>query len=56
MRRLLPLLALALPAPVAAEVVPEGLVVHYACASGDALAAGYINPPGGGSSRPAKRR
>jgi membrane-bound inhibitor of C-type lysozyme len=50
MRRLLLLLGLAaLPAAAAAEDAPEGLVVHYACAGGDNLAAGYVNPPGGAS-------
>ena len=49
MRRLLPLLCLALPAMAAAQDVPEGLVTHYACAGGGHLAASYINPPGGAS-------
>ena len=49
-RRLFPLLCLAaLPAAAAAQDAPEGLVVHYACAGGEALAAGYVNPPGGAS-------
>ena len=48
--RLAPLAALAvLAVPAAAQDVPEGSVVHYACAGGDHLAAAYLNPPGGGS-------
>jgi membrane-bound inhibitor of C-type lysozyme len=49
MRRLLPLLALALPALATAQDAPEGLVVLYACAAGSHLAAAYINAAGGTS-------
>ena len=40
---------LALALPSAAQDVPEGLVVHYACAGGGHLAAAYLNPEGGAS-------
>lgn len=43
-------LAAAAGLPAAAEDVPEGLTVRYACADGATLAVAYINPPGGADS------